>query len=199
MIGFPTLHGIPEPPQRTPGLSPGVRIVASLTQPMCQHRRWLLSAATVYLRCGQVLTSNAAGPVAPRRIALLEDDTALRAVLVELLGELDPGLELLTATTHEELMRVVSGAEVHGVIADAWGTSHAELDDAERDQIVGLARSVPLVLLTGRTWVTRLEAAELSLVALLQKPFELEALANVLALLLERATASGRAGASSAG
>ena len=66
------------------------------------------------------------------------------------------------------------------IIADAWGESTTTLDPAERQSIVDLARQCPLIMATGREWAARVDPAELGLVGLLLKPFELEDLLVVM-------------------
>lgn len=114
------------------------------------------------------------------RILLLEDDAALRDVLLEAMAEVEPGIEVVGCSSYHELLSLLDDGLVDGVIADAWGESQAVLKDAERQAIVELGRKVPLVLVTGRTWSTSAEAGDLSAVAILHKPFELEELAEAL-------------------
>ena len=54
------------------------------------------------------------------------------------------------------------------------------MDQAEREQIMALARLVPTVLASGRAWAAEVSAAELGLAALLPKPFDLQALLDVV-------------------
>jgi DNA-binding NtrC family response regulator len=104
-------------------------------------------------------------------IAIYDDDASIREVLCELL-ELE-GFRAVACTSVLQLHQAaVDGARL--AIADTWGPSHLSLEHQEREQIQALARLVPTILISGRDWTARMAAAELGLVALVQKPFNVD-------------------------
>jgi two-component system nitrogen regulation response regulator GlnG len=113
-----------------------------------------------------------------RRVLLLEDDLALRSLLLEALaGE---GFDVRPYETFEEVR--AAAAERHGdlVVADFWGGSQRRLPDSERQEIRELCSYLPVVLLTGRTWAAETSAQELGACALISKPFDLDHLLDTV-------------------
>jgi DNA-binding response OmpR family regulator len=109
-----------------------------------------------------------------RRALLLEDDVALRELLVEaFVGE---GYEVQPCDSFGEIREAAARAEADVVIADFWGGSQRTLPDSDRDEIRELCSYLPVVLLTGRSWAADTTAAELGAIALIRKPFDLEVL-----------------------
>lgn len=110
-----------------------------------------------------------------RRLLLLEDDQALRDLLIETLAE--EGFRVTLVETFGALVAAADVAEVERpsvVVADFWGTSHRALSPTDRAEIRRLAALVPVVLLTGRTWAERADVADLGVAALVRKPFDVE-------------------------
>lgn len=110
-----------------------------------------------------------------RRVLLLEDDESLRDLLTETLTE--EGFRVTQVGTFGALLTAASGGGPDPplvVVADYWGTSHRVLSPADRAEIRRLAALVPLVVLTGRTWAERTDAADLGVAALIRKPFDVE-------------------------
>jgi DNA-binding response OmpR family regulator len=115
---------------------------------------------------------------APPSILLLEDDAELRDLLVDVLtGE---GYRVQHCASPEDVMRASDADAGALAIVDAWGDSHQTLSDEEREQIGDLARSVPTLMLTGRTWSQGLRPAELGLVGLVTKPFDLDEVLGIV-------------------
>jgi DNA-binding response OmpR family regulator len=113
----------------------------------------------------------------PAPIAIFDDDATLLWLLCEVLeGE---GFAVVACTSLLEVHQAaVRGAAL--AIVDTWGPGHSVLCEPEREQIRALARLVPTVLVSGRAWTARMSAAELGLVALLPKPFDVEALLDIV-------------------
>jgi two-component system, OmpR family, response regulator len=117
------------------------------------------------------------------RVLLLEDDTALSALLVELLGS--EGFEVTACDSYRSLRDALDTGHGQIVVADFWGTSQAELSRCEGDQIRELGDSTPTVLLTGRTWAGAASAAELNVACILPKPVDLDELVGQVHRCLE--------------
>ena len=108
----------------------------------------------------------------PRRALLLEDDIALRDLLLEAFaGE---QIEVLTCESFPEVREAAARGDADLVIADFWGGSQRTLPESDRDDIRELASYLPVILLTGRTWAAELTAEELGAHALIRKPFDLD-------------------------
>ncbi len=110
-------------------------------------------------------------------IASFDDDATLRELLRDVL-ELEGCSVVVCSSLMELHQAAVRGAML--AIVDGWGSGHLTLGDIERQQIINLARLVPTVLMSGRTWAAKVTAGELGLVALLPKPFDLQALLDIV-------------------
>jgi len=116
--------------------------------------------------------------MAGRRALLLEDDVALRDLLVEALtGE---GFEVRMCSSFQEVRDAAARAEAEIVVADFWGGSQRTLPDSDRQEIRELCSYLPVVLLTGRTWAAETTAEELGARALIRKPFDLDWLLQIV-------------------
>jgi DNA-binding NtrC family response regulator len=113
----------------------------------------------------------------PAPIAIFDDDATMLELLRDVLeGE---GRSVVLCRSLVELHQAaVRGAAL--AIVDGWGAGHLNLDALERQQIMDLSRLVPTVLMSGRTWAANITAGELGLIALLPKPFDLQALLDVV-------------------
>ena len=113
-----------------------------------------------------------------RRVLLLEDDVALRDLLLEAFaGE---NIHVHTCATFEEVREAARQQQAEIVIADFWGGSQRTLPDSDRDEIRELTSYLPVVLLTGRTWAAETNAHELGARALIRKPFDLDELLRIV-------------------
>src|SRR5690242_7444032 len=113
-----------------------------------------------------------------RRALLLEDDLALRELLLEAFaGE---NIDVRICESFEEIRKAARQQEADIVIADFWGSSQRTLPDSDRDEIRELASYLPVVLLTGRTWAAETSAEELGARALIRKPFDLDDLLRTI-------------------
>jgi two-component system nitrogen regulation response regulator GlnG len=107
-----------------------------------------------------------------RRALLLEDDIALRDLLLEALG--GEGFDIRSCDSFAEIRDAAARQEADIVIADFWGGSQRTLPDRDRAEIRDLCSYLPVVLLTGRTWAADTTAEELGAHALIRKPFDLD-------------------------
>ncbi len=110
--------------------------------------------------------------MAGRRALLLEDDVALRDLLLEAFASED--IEVRTCDSFEEVRDLAARSEADLVIADFWGGSQRTLPQSDRDDIRELCSYLPVILLTGRTWASETSAEELGAHALIRKPFDLD-------------------------
>jgi two-component system nitrogen regulation response regulator GlnG len=108
------------------------------------------------------------------RALLLEDDVALRNLLVEALdGE---GFEVQPCESFAEVRAVAARREADIIVADFWGESQRSLPEQDRRQIRELCSLLPVVLLTGRSWAADISAGEVGALAIIRKPFDLDQL-----------------------
>ena len=132
---------------------------------------------------------SAAGATEHGQILVLEDDPVTRTVLECVFA--DDGHRVRVCESREQLLEPAATTPGALAVADFWGSSHQCLADDERAQIVHLARTLPTIMVTGRTWAATVTAEEVGLTALVHKPFDVDDLAAVVAETLraeERAT-----------
>jgi two-component system nitrogen regulation response regulator GlnG len=110
--------------------------------------------------------------MAGRRALLLEDDGALRDLLLEAFSSED--IDVRTCDSFEEVRDLAARSEADLVVADFWGGSQRTLPQSDRDDIRELCSYLPVILLTGRTWASETSAEELGAHALIRKPFDLD-------------------------
>jgi two-component system phosphate regulon response regulator PhoB len=120
--------------------------------------------------------------MAGRRALLLEDDVALRDLLLEAFASED--IEVHACDTFEEVRDRAARSEADLVIADFWGGSQRTLPQSDRDDIRELCSYLPVILLTGRTWASETSAEELGAHALIRKPFDLDDLLRTVELVV---------------
>lgn len=123
-------------------------------------------------------------------ILLVEDEPLVRDLLEAI--PTDDGHDVRVFVSYEQILRAACEDSGALVIADFWGLSHQELDDDERQQVVAIARTVPTIVVTGRTWARTITAEELGLVALLRKPFDLDEMATLVSDVFAGAATSER-------
>jgi len=117
-----------------------------------------------------------------RRLLLLEDDVALRELLLEAFaGE---NIHVRTCGTFDEVREAARQKQADIVIADFWGGSQRTLPDSDREEIRELTSYLPVVLLTGRSWAAETSAQELGARALIRKPFDLDELLRTVEEML---------------
>jgi DNA-binding response OmpR family regulator len=121
--------------------------------------------------------------MARRRALLLEDDVALRDLLLEAFAT--ENVDVRTCDSYEEVREAAARAEADIVIADFWGGSQRSLPDSDRDDIRELCSYLPVILLTGRTWAAETSAEELGAHALIRKPFDLDDLLRTVQAAVE--------------
>ncbi len=120
--------------------------------------------------------------MAGRRALLLEDDVALRDLLLEAFASED--IDVRTCDSYEEVRERAARSEADLVIADFWGGSQRTLPQSDRDDIRELCSYLPVILLTGRTWAAETSAEELGAHALIRKPFDLDDLLRTIELVV---------------
>jgi DNA-binding response OmpR family regulator len=119
-----------------------------------------------------------------RRALLLEDDSALRELLLEAFsGE---NIDVRVCDSFEEIRGAAARGEADIVIADFWGGSQRTLPQSDRDDIRELGSYLPVILLTGRTWASDTTAEEIGAHALIRKPFDLDNLLTTVASAVGR-------------
>jgi len=121
--------------------------------------------------------------MSPRRILLLEDDPALRGLLLEVLYLED--FAVVQCDSSEDMRRAAASNEGDIIVADFWGGAQRTLNDDGRQQIRELSALLPVILLTGRTWASETTAAELGARALMRKPFDLDDLLGAIQSVLQ--------------
>ncbi|MBV9579216.1 MAG: response regulator [Chloroflexi bacterium] len=112
------------------------------------------------------------------RALLLEDDAALRDLLLEALAS--ENIEVRVCESFAEMRSAAARAEADIVIADFWGGSQRTLPPTERDEIRELCSYLPVIMLTARTWASQTSAEELGARALVRKPFDLDDLLSTV-------------------
>ncbi len=122
------------------------------------------------------------------RVLLLEDDLALRGLLQEALTFED--FEVSTRDSFDGLRAVAEAGAADVIIADFWGPAQHALDETARSQMRELARLVPVVLLTGRSWAANVTPEELGVDAIIRKPFDLNDLLDTVGQILHSASPS---------
>ena len=113
-----------------------------------------------------------------RRALLLEDDVALRDLLIDTFSA--EGFDVHACGSFAEVRDAAARREADIVVADFWGGSQRTLPDSERQEIRELCSYLPVVLLTGRTWAADITAEELGARALIRKPFDLDHLLRAI-------------------
>src|SRR5919205_2840613 len=103
------------------------------------------------------------------RVLLLEDDIALRGLLIEALEA--EQYAVVGFESFDELHAAAAARAGDVVVADFWGSGQRTLSDQDRGQIRELGELLPVVLLTGRSWAAELTADELGARGLIRKPF----------------------------
>ena len=110
--------------------------------------------------------------MARRRALLLEDDVALRDLLLEAFAGED--IEVRICDSFAEVRDLARQRDADLIVADFWGGSQRTLPQSDRDDIRELGSYLPVILLTGRTWASETNAEELGAHALIRKPFDLD-------------------------
>jgi DNA-binding NtrC family response regulator len=101
-------------------------------------------------------------------VLLLEDDAAIRDLVHDLIA--DEGLAVTAYRSRNEFQRAIKLGTSDLALVDAWGSSHLELSDSERQELIEVADLVPTILYTARSWATRASPEELHVLAIVSKP-----------------------------
>ena len=114
-----------------------------------------------------------------RTVLLLEDDPTIRDLLDAVLT--DEGHDVRPCDSRDHLLAAARDIPSSLAVADFWGTSHQVLSDEERQEVMDLARTVPTILVSGRSWMRAACPDELGVLALVPKPFDVDALTSLVA------------------
>ena len=119
------------------------------------------------------LTPKTASPPtpAPLRVALIEDDAPLRAVLTEVFA--DEGWGVTTHRTLAEALAELRPRPPDVIVTDGMGSGVRELTAGDRASIRAVAGVAPTIVCSGRAWASTLAPGELGLAGLLVKPVHL--------------------------
>jgi DNA-binding NtrC family response regulator len=101
-------------------------------------------------------------------VLILEDDAAVRDLLQDLI--VDEGLAVTVCGSRNELQVAIELGTSDLALVDAWGSSHLELSNSERQELIEVADSLPTILFTARSWATKATADELHVLAIIPKP-----------------------------
>jgi len=111
-------------------------------------------------------------------VLLLEDDNSVRDLLALILAQ--DGHDVRSCESADEIRDLAAANPDALAVVDFWGNSHTTLATEERDLLTDFAHAVPTVLVTGRTWASEAVAHELGLAALVQKPFDVAEVSEVV-------------------
>lgn len=113
------------------------------------------------------------------RVLVVEDDGTIAQLLDELLrGE---GYEPVHVTTRDAALRAAPDGPWRAIVADGTGSSYLDPGDDDRAFFGELARHGPVVVNTARAWASRVTPAELGVVAVLPKPYDVDRLLELIA------------------
>ena len=130
---------------------------------------------------------------APGRVLLLERDPEHRKML--LWSFVEEGFVVVPCASLDELQRARRPGARDVAVVDCWSGPRPVPTDRECRDFALLADELPLVLVPNQIWASRVTAGDLRVSALLPKPFELDALLEVVAHLAGReSVADGRKG-----
>jgi DNA-binding NtrC family response regulator len=111
-------------------------------------------------------------------VLLFEDDLQLNELLRDALGE--RGLDVVSCPSLPELYTAIVDQRGDLAVVDCWSRTYQTLLPHDRAEIVQLAEAIPTIMITARTWAKSVSAQELGLLALLEKPFDLEQLCGTV-------------------
>jgi two-component system response regulator AtoC len=117
-------------------------------------------------------------------VLLLEDDPSIR----ELVGAVfaDDGHNVRVCGSPSEVLQVGRASPQSLAVVDFWGESQITLTPDDRADIIRLADAVPTILLTARQWATQHAAADLGVLDIVRKPFDVEELSGLVATWIAR-------------
>jgi CheY-like chemotaxis protein len=122
--------------------------------------------------------------VQPRRVLVIDDSSLIRGAVTLALGSVD-GWEVLTAASGEEGLERAGVDQPDAVLLDVVMPGLDGVAVAERLARSPNTREIPVVMLTaGESPQERERLERLSVAGVIHKPFELDALAGQLAVLV---------------
>jgi DNA-binding NtrC family response regulator len=121
-----------------------------------------------------------------QRVLLLENDGALVSLLCALFAD-----EALDVTLCDSLTELENGVKRYpraAVVSDSWssGDNHT-LSSPHRAEIIALASTAEVVLITARQWALSIRRGELGSAVIVEKPFDLDHLMIAVRAALARA------------
>jgi DNA-binding NtrC family response regulator len=105
-------------------------------------------------------------------VLLMEDDSALRSVLLELFLD-----EQLDVTVCDSLAAIYAALEDHPravVVTDSWTRARIELGPPEQEALLALDAVATVIFTTGRRWAATGSPLWLGNVTLLNKPYDVD-------------------------
>ncbi len=107
-----------------------------------------------------------------QRVLLLENDGILESLLCDVFE--DEGLDVTVCGSLAELQAGVKDYPRAAVVSDSWASGdYRSLRSNHRAEIVALASTAAVVLITGRPWARHIRKGELGSVEIVEKPFDL--------------------------
>lgn len=127
-----------------------------------------------------------------QRVLLLEDDGPLENLLCDLFE--DEGLDVTVCGSLGELQAGVKQYPRAAVVSDSWARGdYFALTPRHHAEIVALGRTAAVVLTTGQEWARHSRKADLGIVEIVEKPYDLGRLMAAVRAALEQA--AGQPGA----
>ncbi len=105
-------------------------------------------------------------------VLLVEDDEIVAGLVEEILG--GEGHRVGCVSTPEGAHALLAAEAWDLVVTDSFSAGHDVPDEEELAHLRALTSRVPVVMLTGRTWASKVSASALGVAAILPKPFDLD-------------------------
>ena len=118
------------------------------------------------------------------QLLVLEDDAITRQLLEDALR--DEGYSVAVCADCHDVLANAEQSMPALALVDFWGESQGQLSAEEHAEIIDFASRVPTVLMSGRRWAREHQAAELGLLAIVTKPFDLGELFDLVAVYVAR-------------
>jgi DNA-binding response OmpR family regulator len=112
------------------------------------------------------------------RILVAEDDPVLASVVVEALS--DEGHSVAHVPDLAGMRERASAERWDAFVLDSFGRSYSRLDEEYSEALRELSRRAPVIVTTGRAWAASTDARDLGVVAILSKPYDLDALLHTV-------------------
>ena len=121
-----------------------------------------------------------------QRVLLLENDGILESLLCDLFE--DEALDVTVCGSLAELQAGVKDYPRAAVVSDSWASGdYQNLSSDHQAEIVALASTAAVVLITARPWARHTRKGELGSAEIVEKPFDLGQLMIAVRAALARA------------